>query len=311
MPARARLDRYRDGIPVYRYVLEPHTPPVQVLRFEHEDPHPGDRPHIHDFPALLYVARDEEPPPADRAGAGRNTEQPGTEPGWLRAGDLYLVAPGNVVRRPASTFRRIGATAVFFAPEAVGHEGTRAASWRSHPLLFPFLHGTPTGLLRLRVPAAERPEWSRTIGALETELAQRRDGYRQAALAHLTLLLVSVARLAGDVLGDLRRSDEPLLAEVFGVIERRFPGPLSLRDVAAEVRLTPGHLTTAVRRKTGRTVQDWITERRMSQARRLLVETDLAVGEIGRRTGYPDGGYFARVFHREHGVPPRAWRAAR
>jgi AraC family transcriptional activator of pobA len=278
-----------------------------VLRFEHEDvPHPGGRPHIHDFPALLYVARDEEPPPADRAAAAPSTEQ-----GWLRAGDLYLVAPGNVVRRPVSTFRRIGATAVFFAPEAVSHEGTRAASWRSHPLLFPFLHGTPTGLLRLRVPAAERPEWSRTIGALETELAQRRDGYRQAALAHLTLLLVSVARLAGDVLGDLRRSEEPLLAEVFGVIERRFPGPLSLRDVAAEVRLTPGHLTTAVRRKTGRTVQDWITERRMSEARRLLVETDLALGEVGRRAGYPDGGYFARVFRREHGVPPRAWRAAR
>ena len=300
MPASARLDRYRGGIPVYRYVLEPHTPPVQVLRFEHEDPHPRDRAHIHDFPALLYVTRDEEPPP-DRPA-------PGTEQGW-RAGDLYLVAPGNVVQAPVSTFRRTGATAVFFAPEAVSHEGSRAASWRSHPLLFPFLHGTPTGLLRLRVPAAERPEWSRTIGALETELAQRRDGYRQAALAHLTLLLVSVARLAGDVLGDLRRSDEPLLAVVFGVIERRYSGPLSLRDVAAEVRLTPGHLTTSVRRKTGRTVQDWITERRMTEARRLLAETDLAVGEVGRRVGLQDAGYFARTFRREHGVPPRAWRA--
>jgi AraC family transcriptional activator of pobA len=304
MPVRARLDRYRGGVPVYRYVPQPQTPPVQVLRFEHEDPHPGDRPHIHDFPALVYVARDSEPPPpAVRAEAGRNTEQPGTEqpgteqPGteqwWPRAGDLYLVAPGNVVRRPVTTFRRTGATAVFFAPEAVSHEGTRVASWRSHPLLFPFLHGTPTGLLRLRVPAAERADWSRTIGALETELAEHRDGYRQA------------------VLGDLRRSDEPLLAEVFGVIERRYGGPLSLRDVAAEVRLSAGHLTTSVRRKTGRTVQDWITERRMSEARRLLVETDLPLGEVGRRVGYPDGGYFARVFRREHGVAPRDWRAAR
>ncbi|MDT7638727.1 MAG: hypothetical protein QOC83_3015, partial [Pseudonocardiales bacterium] len=29
------------------------------------------------------------------------------------------------------------------------------------------------------------------------------------------------------------------------------------------------------------------------------------------RVGYPDGGYFARVFRREHGVAPRDWRAAR
>ncbi|MDT7621515.1 MAG: AraC family transcriptional regulator, arabinose operon regulatory protein, partial [Pseudonocardiales bacterium] len=43
----------------------------------------------------------------------------------------------------------------------------------------------------------------------------------------------------------------------------------------------------------------------------LLVETDLPLGEVGRRVGYPDGGYFARVFRREHGVAPRDWRAAR
>ena len=52
--------------------------------------------------------------------------------------------------------------------------------------------------------------------------------------------------------------------------------------------LTPGHLTTTVRRKTGRTVQDWIVERRMAQARRLLVETDLTVGALAARVGYLD-----------------------
>jgi AraC-like DNA-binding protein len=97
---------------------------------------------------------------------------------------------------------------------------------------------------------------------------------------------------------------------VFDVIERRYAEPLSLRDVATAVSLSPGHLTSTVRRQTGRTVQQWITERRMVEARRLLAATDLPVGEVGRRVGFPDAGYFARTFGRLHDVSPARWRAA-
>ena len=141
------------------------------------------------------------------------------------------------------------------------------------------------------------------------ELSERADGYREAVLAHLTLLLVEVARLAADVVGDLRVNREPLLADVFAVIERRYAEPLSLRDVARAVSLSAGHLTTVVRRRTGRTVQEWIVDRRMTAARRLLAGSDLPVGEIGRRVGYPDPGYFARVFGQVHGVSPTRWRS--
>jgi AraC family transcriptional regulator, transcriptional activator of pobA len=198
---------------------------------------------------------------------------------------------------------------VFFSPAALAGDGQAPwTSWRAHPLLFPFLHGIPGGLLRLHVPPERQPIWAATIAAIETELDDRGEGYQQAALAHLTLLLVDVARLATDVVGDLRRSNETLLAEVFDVIEQRFPGPLSLRDVADSIGITPGHLTTLVRRRTGRTVVDWITERRMVHARQLLTETDLPVSEIARRVGQPDPGYFARVFRNHNGVTPRAWR---
>jgi AraC family transcriptional activator of pobA len=60
---------------------------------------------------------------------------------------------------------------------------------------------------------------------------------------------------------DLRLNDEPLLAEVFGFIEERCSERVSLKDVARTVSLSPHHLTTVVRRKTRRTVQEWITGR--------------------------------------------------
>ena len=121
---------------------------------------------------------------------------------------------------------------------------------------------------------------------------------------------MSVGRLATDVVGDLRLNDEPLLAEVFGFIEKRYREPISLKDVARAVNLSRGHLTTVVRRKTGRTVGEWIAERRMAEARRLLVETDLAVEEVGRRVGYVDAVYFVKCFRRTHGTTPLGWRRA-
>lgn len=283
--------RYRAGVPVYRYRSAPDIPSVSVLRFDTDaEPHaqPGQgRRHIHDFPVLIYVERAE----------------PATL-GTVEDGDVYVLAAGAAID-PAVAAPITAGRGVYFDPTALGGDGM---PWSSHPLLLPFLHGIPGGLLRLRVPPDRRPAWSATLTAIETELADRAEGHRQAVLAHLTLLLVDVARLVTDVVGDLRRSNQPLLAEVFDVIQQGLAGPLSLREVAMSVGVTPGYLTTLVRQRTGRTVVDWITEQRMVQARRLLTDTDLPVGEVARRVGIPDPGYFARVFRRGNGMSPRDWR---
>jgi AraC family transcriptional regulator, transcriptional activator of pobA len=280
MTQAARLVRHRDGVPVYQYRADFDTPPVSVVRAPDDDVLERGV-HIHDFPALWY---------ADAAGL------------------VYVVAPGTAVD-PARVERRESGVGVFFDPAALDGDGRSPwPAWRVHPLLFPFVHGQSSGLLQLKVPAPRQPVWDSVINSIETELAERDEGYRQAALAHLTLLLIDVARMAGDVVGDLKRSGEPLLAEVFTVIDRRLAEPLSLRDVAHELGMTPGHLTTVVRRRTGRTVQEWIIERRMAEARSLLSDTELPVSEIARRIGMSDPGYFSRLFRRTHGASPRQWR---
>lgn len=224
-----------------------------------------------------------------------------------------MIAPGEVVGPgDGGGLGAVDAWGVFFAPDVVAADTPGSLlSWRAHPLLLPFVGGAAGGAQRLRVPAAERATWAMHLAALESELRARRGGSDEAAVAHLTLLLVSVSRLAADVVGHLRLRDEPLLADVFGFIEDRYAEPISLRDVARAVGVTPGHLTTVVRRKTGRTVQRWILERRMSEARRLLADTDLTVDAVAAAVGYRDSGYFIKHFRRGHAVTPLAWRRAR
>lgn len=280
MTQLARVISHRDGVPVYRYRAGPDISPIAVHRHARDDVGSLGR-HIHDFPALWYAHG---------------------------AGVVYVLAAGRVLD-PGELYDLDAGVAVFFDPAALG-EGARSPwpAWRGHPLLFPFLHGHSGGVLQLEVPADRRPLWDSAIRSIEAELTARQDGHRQAALAHLTLLLIELARLARDVVADLRRSGEPLLADVFAVIDRRHGESLSLRDVADEVGMTPGHLTTVVRRRTGRTVVEWIIERRMAEARGLLVDTDLPIAEIAGKVGVSDPGYFSRLFSREHGMSPRDWR---
>jgi AraC-like DNA-binding protein len=302
LSASVPTGRQVDGAPVYGYPRVAGLPPVTVSRLAGDDEPPGfpHRRHAHDFLVLSYVERGSGGLVLD----GRTWE--------LSAGDLVVVAPGEVVA-PEWSAPHVDAavwTASFPLDAVERRSPGSLGSWRAHPLLFPFVGRRGGGVQRLPVPEADRAAWTRRFADLERELRERREGYAEAALARLTLLLVELARLAADVPGHLRLRDEPLLATVFDVVERRYPESLSLRDVAAEVGLSAGHLTTVVGRRTGRTVQQWITERRLAEVRRLLTETDLTVQAIAGRVGYADAGYLIRRFRAAHGVSPQQWRRA-
>ena len=296
LPTRRGRRRPEGGPPIYSYEGMPGLPPVSAKRLRsgasdwllHEA-------HSHDFLTLAYFDRD-----------GGSMWLADRE--WrIEAGDAYLVAPGEVV--DPSGLEDAEGWLVFFRPEILGSQTpTVLLSWRAHPLLFPFVRGGGAGAHRLMVPAADRPSWAERLSALELELQQRQDGHREAVLANMMLLLVAVSRLAADVVDDLRINDEPLLEAVFGQIEKRYGEDLSLRHVARAINMSPGHLTTVVKRKTGRTVQEWISERRMAEARRLLVETDLSVEQVGQRVGYNESSYFVRSFKRAHRATPLSWR---
>jgi AraC-like DNA-binding protein len=296
--------RLVDGAPVYGYARRAGAPPVTVARMLGSDHAPHDwqrhHAHAHDFLVVVFF---------DRGGLELRLDGR-TWP--VETGDVFVLAPGAVVAPEWSgPLAQATAWSAYFTPDAVESRAPGSlGSWRSHPLLFPFVGSGAGAAQRLQVPEAERSRWERRFADLDTELRGRGEGYAEAALALLTLLLVDLARLAADVPEHLRLRDEPLLAEVFDVIERRYREPISLRDIADDVALTPGHLTTVVGRRTGRTVQQWITERRMTEARRLLAETDLTVDAIAGRVGYRDAGYLARRFRSAHGMTPQDWRRA-
>lgn len=102
--------------------------------------------------------------------------------------------------------------------------------------------------------------------------------------------------------------NNPKLAKVFRFIEAHYHQSISLNDVAQTAGYSPAYLTNLVQSQTGRTVKQWITERRMAEARKLLVNTAQSVSQVAESVGYTDVSYFIRQFRQFHNTSPQVWR---
>jgi len=102
----------------------------------------------------------------------------------------------------------------------------------------------------------------------------------------------------------------PRLCEVFEFIELNYHQSISLKEVAQAVGYSSAYLTDLVRRLTGKTVNNWIIERRLSQASTLLLETNESVEQIALKVGYQNINHFYCQFRDRYKNTPRTWREA-
>ena len=103
--------------------------------------------------------------------------------------------------------------------------------------------------------------------------------------------------------------EKPLLVHVVCELVRQRPDlPLSVKELAAAARLTPNHFTTLFREHAGCPFTEFLTEQRITRAKRLLQNPTLSINEIAQLAGYDDPGYFTRRFREKTNLSPRQWR---
>jgi AraC family transcriptional regulator len=88
-------------------------------------------------------------------------------------------------------------------------------------------------------------------------------------------------------------------------------GDLSIAAIAAECRLTPSHFGRYFKHSTGVTPHQYLTRLRLEEAKRLMLTTQRSLAEIALACGFGDQSYFTRIFSRNVGTSPAAWRRSR
>ncbi|WP_245466972.1 helix-turn-helix domain-containing protein [Bradyrhizobium elkanii] len=95
------------------------------------------------------------------------------------------------------------------------------------------------------------------------------------------------------------------------IMRTRLASNLTIADVAAECKLTPSHFARSFRRSTGVAPHEFLSQLRIDEAKRLMLTTKLPLADIALICGFGDQSYFTRVFSRNVGTSPGAWRRAR
>ena len=93
------------------------------------------------------------------------------------------------------------------------------------------------------------------------------------------------------------------------LVNQHYLSQLSVIDYARTLGVSHQQLAVDCRRHTGCSPLQLIHERKLMEAKRLLVYTILTVGEVSHRLNFSDPAYFSRFFEKRVGCCPSEFRA--
>lgn len=104
------------------------------------------------------------------------------------------------------------------------------------------------------------------------------------------------------------RHQEGVIGKIKKYIDEHLDEDLSRNTLAKVACLNPNYLARLFHSKTGDSLVDYITKRKMEKVKKLLLTTDLSVSQIALMLGYTNMPYFSKVFKKETGCSPIEYR---
>ncbi|MGL5435811.1 MAG: response regulator transcription factor [Lachnospiraceae bacterium] len=105
------------------------------------------------------------------------------------------------------------------------------------------------------------------------------------------------------------RQFSPIIINAIDYILLHYSNPnIKISDIGAYVGLSSGRLSVLFKEALGQTINEYITERRIEEAKKLLLSGKYKVYEISELVGYKTSQYFSQVFTQATGQNPNNYR---
>lgn len=217
-------------------------------------------------------------------------------------GRMLLTAPGEIRRWQLRPESRLAGLLVFFESDFINGFFGDAAFLESLPLMT-----APAAQRSLRLAPRPFDDVAGIAASMRDELREVRADSSHALRAQTYRLLVALQRASGLRAPPADRA-RAVARRFCGLVEREFLDAGAVSDYARRLGVTTRHLNHCVRRATGRTASETIQARQLLEARRLLLHSELSIGDIAERLNFSDTSYFVRFFKRRVGTTPRRFR---
>jgi AraC-like DNA-binding protein len=124
----------------------------------------------------------------------------------------------------------------------------------------------------------------------------------------LNLLFAELTQRAGVITKSVSSSyEQETLLKVINYIESSFKDA-KLLTIAKELKYSVVNLSKLIKNYSGKTFKEMLQEKRLDEAEKLILNTDIPVTEIIFSVGYENTNFFYKKFNEKYGVTPREYR---
>ena len=120
-------------------------------------------------------------------------------------------------------------------------------------------------------------------------------------------LLIFISRYRNDKSAVKFNHSYEFIQNVAKYIAENYSKDLSLEELSKTFSITPNHLSKQFKKVTDVCLNDYINITRITQAEKLLVNTDMSITEIASQCGFNDSSYFAAVFKKFKAITPKKY----
>jgi len=106
------------------------------------------------------------------------------------------------------------------------------------------------------------------------------------------------------LIGAVQPQTEDLPAALHEYLMLHYAEPITIPSLCAHFAFSRTALLKHYRERFGESIGQALIRIRMTQARKMLTETDLPITQIAARCGYAEPGYFAKAYRKYYGHSP-------
>lgn len=222
---------------------------------------------------------------------------------------ILLCSEGSGVLRTEDSERPITAGTAFFLPAGLPHTYFQTDDvWKTHYVSFAGyaadivlrqLGLTDAGVYPVDL-GVMRSIFQRLINTLRSDKFY--GGYTASAIMYEYIIEFNRSLIGAE---SRSSSEGASLTPVLNFIDAHYSELIELETLCGLIQVTPQYLCRLFRKRLGIRPLEYVTRRRIQQAKVYLREGNKSIKEVALAVGYGDAGYFSAVFKRSEGISPR------
>ena len=135
---------------------------------------------------------------------------------------------------------------------------------------------------------------------IRREIARKEYNYNKAIECYTSLILTLLKRLI-----KANQQEVPIVHYVINYIDEYYRTPINLKDLAAIANYSADHLRILFKQYTGMSPKEYILQKRLNHAIKLLKTTDLSVNEISQECGFEYASHVIKFLKQKTNLTPK------